>query len=69
MTVHDAHPGDIYRDREGRIWHVYAICPEPTVYVEELTAKSSPIPLLPRKQSGGVSGQMWDGFVKLGPQQ
>lgn len=67
MTVHDAYPGDIYKDGDGRIWKVLYICEEKTVGVREMidhaTLTEPPI------RSGGVSGLMWHGFVKLEPKK
>lgn len=64
MSVHDAEPGDVYRDKRGELWRVRWVCREPTVCVERL----SPDPFLePTAQSGGVSGLLWNGFVKLEP--
>jgi len=64
MTLHDANLGDIYRDETGTIWRVFATCAEPTVHVEMLTADGLSNPV---RKSGGVSGFMWNGFVKLEP--
>jgi len=36
MSVHDAEPGDIYADGQGKLWRVVGICREPTVTVEEV---------------------------------
>ena len=32
--VHDSNPGDIYVDKEGKLWRVILYCPEPTVTME-----------------------------------
>ncbi len=32
--VHDSNPGDIYADKDGRLWRVISYCAEPTVYME-----------------------------------
>lgn len=66
MSVHDATCGDVYRDRQGKLWMVRWVCHEPTVGVIELSHE----PLDEHEvKSGGVSGLMWDGFEKLEPRK
>ena len=36
MSVHDAEPGDIYADEQGKLWRITSICREPTVTAEEV---------------------------------
>jgi hypothetical protein len=63
MSVHDALPGDVYADAEGRLWRVTAICQEPSVEVEaveDLSPDGKPL-----RRSGGVSGLMWQGFRRV----
>lgn len=36
MSVHDAEPGDIYADANGKLWRITGICHEPTVEAEEV---------------------------------
>lgn len=62
MSVHDAQPGDIYADRDGKLWRVISICGEPTVCVQEI---ESITPETPVRRSGGVSGYMWGGFTRI----
>lgn len=36
MSVHDAEPGDIYADEQGKLWRIVGVCHEPTVIAEEV---------------------------------
>lgn len=36
MSVHDAVPGDVYADEQGKLWRIVAVCHEPTVTAEEV---------------------------------
>ena len=36
MSVHDAEPGDIYVDDQGKLWRCYMTCHEPTISFEEV---------------------------------
>lgn len=40
MSVHDAEPGDIYIDKQEKLWRVVGICREPTVTVEEVVGQA-----------------------------
>lgn len=62
--MHDAKPGDIYEDANGKKWLVYGICQEPTVFAEELEV-IHPNPAV--RKIGGVNGFMWDGFKRISP--
>lgn len=44
MSVHDAEPGDVYADKQGKLWRVMGVCHEPTVTVEEVEGRLSPSP-------------------------
>lgn len=62
--MRDAKPGEIYQDQCGKRWLVTHCYTEPTVGLQEIR------PLLrdedrPGQMFGGVSGLMWNGFVKL----
>lgn len=64
MSVHDAEPADVYADANGKLWRVVGTCREPTVIVEEV----EPDPInhgRKIRQSGGVSGLMWNGFKRI----
>lgn len=62
MSVHDAKPGDIYADEQGKLWRVVGIFSEPTVQVQEIEPAT---PESPVKRLGGVSGLMWNGFIRI----
>jgi len=62
MSVHDAELGDLYTDESGKLWRVVGLCREPTVHVQEVESLT---PDSPVKQSGGVSGLMWQGFKRI----
>ena len=66
MSVHDAMPGDVYRDDLGRLWLVQSYCAEPTVMMERLAPGSEMVPA-DNKRHGGIYGLMWQGFVKFSP--
>lgn len=36
MSVHDAEPGDIYADEQGKLWRIVGVCHQPTVIAEEV---------------------------------
>jgi hypothetical protein len=36
MSVHDAEPGDIYADKDGKLWRVVGVVRDPSVTVEEV---------------------------------
>lgn len=36
MSVHDAQPGDIYTDEQGKLWRIIGVCHQPTVTAEEV---------------------------------
>ena len=67
MSVHDAEPGDIYRDKGGQLWQVVGTCREPTVIVERLYKMDEAVARQGEmsRMSGGVGGLMWQGFTKL----
>lgn len=67
MSVHDARPGDVYRDGQGLLWEVIGVCQEPTVIVERLYKMEEAISRNGEqsRMSGGVGGLMWKGFKKL----
>lgn len=62
MSVHDAEPGDVYVDKEGKLWRVMGTCHEPTVQVAEIERT---VPERPVTLRGGISGLMWDGFKRI----
>lgn len=64
MSVHDAEPMDVYVDATGKLWRVVGIVREPTVMVEKIETQH-PEERAPARRSGGVSGQMWQGFVRI----
>jgi hypothetical protein len=66
VSVHDAEPGDIYVDAEGKLWRVLWTCREPTVCLQavENSALFSGSPPDSTRQ-GGISGQMWHGFKRI----
>lgn len=69
MSVHTAELGDVYRDKDGRLWIVRSYCEQPTVTMERLFPAGED-PLCAKGEyvkGGGVSGLMWQGFVKLTP--
>lgn len=61
MSVHDAQPGDIYADAQGKLWRVISVCAEPTVTVEEVEKLGQENV----RRGGGVSGYMWYGFKRI----
>ena len=68
MSVRDSEPGDVFRDKHGRLWVVRSYCDQPSVYMERLIpASEEPRFGADYAQSGGVGGLMWEGFVKLTP--
>lgn len=76
MSVHDARPGDFYQDKSGRMWVVRSYCGVPTVSMERVIPLSDvPLTYSPDRfseyaeafKSGGVTGLMWEGFVKMSP--
>lgn len=64
MSVHDAVPGDIYVDRTGKLWRCVTVCHEPTVTMEEVEGRVEG-PIIRGRQSGGVSGLMWNGWKRI----
>jgi hypothetical protein len=68
MSVHEAEPGDVYVDGQGELWKIVGICREPTVIADRLTTafeREGGAGIGQQRQSGGVSGLMWNGFRKL----
>lgn len=63
MSVHDAQPGDVYADANGKLWRVFAVIGEPSVEMEEIE-KSGEYPDRVTR-SGGVSGYMWNGYKRI----
>lgn len=64
MSVHDAEPGDIYADENGKLWRIITICHEPTVDAEEVegTLFDPNAPQAPFAAAGGAMAQL-QGFV------
>jgi streptogramin lyase len=62
MSVHDAEPQDIYVDAQGKLWRCIGMISEPTALFEEVEAEALNIN---RRQYGGVSGLMWNGFKRI----
>lgn len=72
MSIHDSKPGDIYADKNGKLWRVVGIWSDPTVRVEEVEPThhpDGPEPAIPygekRAMFGGVGGCMWSGFTRI----
>lgn len=81
MSVHDAEPGDIYVDRDSKLWRIVSICHQPTVVAEEVEGTlmdPAQIGALPqqfgigarasinkRRQGGGTGGLMWQGWKRI----
>jgi hypothetical protein len=63
MSVHEAEPGDVYVDENGKLWRVIGVCGEPTVIVREIEPDAPESP--PVTRSGGVSGYMWHGWKRV----
>lgn len=56
---------DLYQDAAGKLWRVLGYTVEPTVIMEEVEPAE---PGNPARLDGGISGRMWDGFVRLVPE-
>jgi len=67
MSVHNARPGDVYRDASGQLYTVIGYCAEPTVTVERLFTldEAAEHEGEMTRLSGGVGGLMWNGFTRL----
>ena len=63
MSVRDAEVGDIYVERDGKLWRVIATCAEPTVHMEEV--ESSVMNGQKCRKLGGISGAMWNGMERV----
>jgi hypothetical protein len=46
MKMREAKPGDIYIDKDNKLWRVIGTCDQPTVDVEELEPAPQPNPAL-----------------------
>jgi streptogramin lyase len=62
MSIHDAEPSDVYVDEQGKLWRVIGKFSEPAVTVEEVEPTRN---CSPHRRTGGVSGCMWQGFVRI----
>ena len=62
MDIRDAKPGDVYAEKDGKLWRVVGVVGEPSVIVEEIESLS---PESPVRMHGGVSGLMWQGFTRI----
>lgn len=68
MSVHDARPGDVYVDADGKLWRVVSVCDQPSVTVEEIERDPERPPLpagMKIRRSGGVSGLMWQNYERI----
>ncbi|WP_424137426.1 hypothetical protein [Roseomonas chloroacetimidivorans] len=63
MSVHDAKPGDVYADANGKLWRVIGVWHDPTVEVEEVEPERMLSPK--QRRFGGVGGLMWQGFQRI----
>lgn len=46
MSTHNSEPGEIYIDKNKKLWRVLYYCGEPTVTMEELEPEPQPNPAL-----------------------
>ena len=60
--IRDAKPHDVYADAKGNLWRVIGVCGEPTVILQEIEPDAD---IEPIQLSGGISGQMWQGFRRI----
>jgi len=60
-----AEPNDLFQDSKGNMWLVIGRCDVPVIYMQQLALPSQPNSQL-RKRDGGITGEMWDGFRKIG---
>jgi hypothetical protein len=60
--MNDAQVGDIYVDKNGKLWRVIETCSEPTVNMQEIEHEHG---FPPNRQRGGISGLMWNGFKRI----
>jgi hypothetical protein len=44
--MNDTNVGDLFMDKQGKLWRAVAYCPEPTLTVEELEPDPQPNPAL-----------------------
>ena len=65
MSIRPESPGEIYEDRTGQRWFVVSLCNEPTVTMQQIQPHWGENWPAPNKQSGGITGLMWDGFRKV----
>jgi hypothetical protein len=65
VSVHDAEPGDIYVDAEGKLWRVLWTCREPTVCLQAVEPPPTLLSNGSQQRQGGISGQMWHGFKRI----
>jgi streptogramin lyase len=70
MDIRDAKSGDVFVDKDGKLWRVTGVWLEPTVEAVEIEPKALSSmpgcrPLRGKTQFGGVSGAMWSGFKRI----
>lgn len=64
MSIHDARAGDLYVDKDGKLWRVLWTCEEPSLGMVEVENRNDSLP--PKRTiEGGVSGRIWDGLRKI----
>jgi len=56
--------GDLYRDKDGKVWIVSEVYDEPTVSMGTVAPLPNETGIYGRLL-GGVSESLWDGFVRL----
>lgn len=63
MSVHDAKPGDIYVDNDGKLWRVLWTLAQPSIGVEAIEPRD--VDGAKEVLQGGISGIMWEGFKRI----
>lgn len=63
MSVHDALPGDIFVDEQGKLWRCMSICNEPMRTFVEIEPPHANFAA--SQKCGGVSGLMWRGWKRV----
>jgi hypothetical protein len=64
MSVHDARPGDVYVDSNGKLWRVVWVCDQPTLSMKAIEPESC-ASVSERKAEGAITGLMWNGFKRI----
>ena len=59
--MRDAEPGDIYADKNGKLWRIMGMWREPVIIAEEIEPEGTER----QKMTAGISGLLWEGFQHI----